>query len=91
VLGVNVSTDALQSLLPDLRIKTGVVIVARTAYGSIVDVGLQQGDVIHAVNATPVIALDDLRSNLAKLKSGDAVVLQIERNGTMDYLPFEME
>lgn len=91
VLGVNVSTDALQSLLPDLRIKTGVVIVARTAYGSIVDVGLQPGDVIHAVNATPVIALDDLRSNLAKLKSGDAVVLQIERNGTMDYLPFEME
>jgi hypothetical protein len=39
----------------------------------------------------PVVALDDLRADLAKLKSGDAVVLQIERSGSMDYLPFEME
>jgi serine protease Do len=91
VLGVNVSANALESLLPDLRIKTGVVVVAKTAYGSLVDVGLQPGDVIHTVNGTPVVALDDLRADLAKFKSGDAVVLQIERSGSMDYLPFEME
>jgi serine protease Do len=91
VLGVNVSANALQSLLPDLRIKTGVVVVARTAYGSLVDVGLQPGDVIHSVNGTPVVAIDDLRADLAKFKNGDAVVLQIERSGAMDYLPFEME
>ncbi len=91
ILGVDVSSKALESLLSDLRVKTGVVVVAKTAYGSIVDVGLQPGDVIHSVNGTPVIALEDLRSDLAKFKSGDAIVLQIERNGTMDYLPFELE
>ncbi len=91
VLGVDTNATALESLLPDLRIKTGVVVVAKTAFGGLVDVGLQPGDVIHAVNSTPVIAMDDLRTDLAKLKSGDAVVLQIERNGAMDYLPFEME
>lgn len=91
VLGVNVSANALQSLLPDLRIKAGVAVVAKTAYGSLVDVGLQPGDVIHTVNGIPVVALEDLRADLAKFRSGDAVVLQIERNGAMDYLPFEME
>jgi len=91
VLGVNVSANELESLLPDLRIKTGVVVVAKTAYGSLVDVGLQPGDVIHTVNGTPVVALDDLRADLAKFKSGDVVVLQIERSGSLDYLPFEME
>ena len=91
VLGVDANVPALQSLLSDLRVKNGVVVVAKTAFGGLVDVGLQPGDVIHAVNLTPVIALDDLRADLAKLKSGDAVVLQIERGGAMDYLPFEME
>ncbi len=91
VLGVDVNAPALQSLLPDLRVKTGVVVVAKTAFGGLVDVGLQPGDVIHAVNQTPVIAMDDLLADLAKLKAGDAVVLQIERSGAMDYLPFEME
>jgi serine protease Do len=91
ILAVNVNAAALQPLLPDLRIKTGVVVVAKTAYGSIVDVGLQPGDVIHTVNGTTVTALDDLRANIARFKTGDAVVLQIERNGAMDYVPFELE
>jgi serine protease Do len=91
VLALDVSASALEPLLPDLRVKTGVVVVAKTAFGGLVDIGLQPGDVIHAVNSTPVIAMDDLRANLAKLKAGDAVVLQVERSGAMDYVPFEME
>lgn len=91
VLGVDVGGKGLESLVSDLRVKTGVIVVAKTVYGGAVDVGLQSGDVIHAVNTTPVIGITDLRADLAKLKSGDAVVLQIERGGSMDFVPFELE
>ncbi len=91
VLAVNANAEALRSLLPDLRVKSGVVVVAKTVYGGIVDVGLQPGDVIHSVNTVTVQSLDELRTNLNRFKSGDSVVLQIERSGAMDYLPFELE
>jgi len=47
--------------------------------------------VIHGVNGITVISLDALRSAVDKLKSGDPVAMQIEREGKMMYLAFEME
>jgi len=42
------------------------------------------------VNLTPVGTLDDLRAALRALKSGDAVVLGVEREGGLLFLPFEL-
>jgi len=43
------------------------------------------------VNTNHVTGLQELRAALNAIKPGDAVVLQIERAGALDYLMFEME
>jgi S1-C subfamily serine protease len=83
--------DHILEILPDLRVKSGVVVVANTAYSRAVYVRLRPGDVIHAINTKPVLNLDGLRKELAALHAGAAVVLQIERADGMDYVAFEVE
>jgi len=90
ILGVDV-TDKLRGILPPLRIPGGVVVAARTLEGTSTSAGLQPGDVIHAVNQTPVESLDALRQLIQAFKPGDSVVLQVERQGRLTYLPFEID
>jgi S1-C subfamily serine protease len=49
------------------------------------------GDVIRAVNRTPLESVSQLRAIVHNIKSGDPVALQVERDGKMQYLAFEME
>jgi serine protease Do len=90
VLGIDVDSKVIE-LLPDLRFKSGVVVVARTAFRASVIAGLMPGDVIHALNTTAVNNLNDLRNAVRPLKFGDAVVLQVERDGKLEYVDFEFE
>jgi hypothetical protein len=39
----------------------------------------------------PIESLEQLKSAVAQLKSGDAAVLRIERRGQLQYLAFEMD
>ena len=66
------------------------VVVASTVAGAIDarDGGLAAGDVVYAVNRTPVAGLTELRAALDGLKTGDPVVLQLERRGELMYLAF---
>jgi len=84
-------TDQLRSALGTLRIPEGVVVVGRAADLIVSDSGLQTGDIIHALNTKPIDSVATLRSLVGELKSGAAVVLQIERDGGLQYLAFEME
>ena len=90
ILGVAIDSTTAP-LLPGLRIPTGVLVVARAVDAGGVETGLLPGDVIHAVNRTPVGSVADLRGRLRALKSGDAVVLGIERQGALMFLPFEFD
>jgi len=83
--------DRLRQIVPDLRIPSGVVIIGRAADLLGPEVGLNTGDVIHAINGRPVDSVDDLRSALKQLKSGDSVALQVERSGKLEYVSFENE
>ena len=65
-----------------------MAVVARTT--DVTGLGLAPGDVIHAVNASPVIDLDGLRSVLENLDPGDAVVLQVERAGELVFAAFKL-
>jgi serine protease Do len=87
VLAVSV-TPELQGRLGSLRIPSGVAILARTTDISSVD--LSAGDVIHAVNGTPVASVEALRDALAAFKRGESVVLQVERRGGLEFVGFEM-
>jgi serine protease Do len=90
LLGIDIGQQTAE-LLPRLRINSGVAIVAKTAGYRTEDTGLLPGDVIHFVNGNPVANMQDLGNQLKALKAGDPVVLQIEREGELSYLPFEME
>ena len=90
IMGLDVD-DHLRSLLPGVRIDSGVIVIAQAPGFGSVDTGLQPGDVIHSLNRTTVESLEQLRSAVAQLKTGNAVVLQIERRGQFQYLAFEIE
>jgi S1-C subfamily serine protease len=78
-------------MVGDLRIPSGVVVLGRAADLFGPSIGLTTGDVIHAINNRPVDTVENLRSSLSQLKSGDAVALQIERQGQLRFLAFEMD
>ena len=91
ILGVTVDRR-IATMLPLIRISSGVVVVSRVS--GAIDVregGLEVGDVIYSVNRTVVAGLAELRQALDAFKSGDAVVLQIERRGELMYLSFTIE
>jgi serine protease Do len=91
ILGVNLD-QRIAALLPALRGRSGVV-VASTVAGAIDsrDGGLSAGDVVYAINRRPVAGLAELRAVLDELKTGDPVVLQLERRGELMYLAFTFE
>jgi serine protease Do len=90
VLAIDLTPD-LRTRLGSLRISSGVVVVGRAADLILPDTGLQAGDIIHHMNTTPIESVDALRTVVSALKAGDPVVLQIERDGGLLYVSFEME
>lgn len=76
--------------LPDLRIPTGVIVAARTLGEGTGEIPLQTGDVIHALNGTPITSVAGLRDALAKLMPGYAVALLVERYGQLIYVSFSL-
>ena len=89
VLGVAIDSG-VAAVMSGLRIRSGVLVVAQALDAGGTQTGLVAGDVIHTANRTPVRTLEDLRAALRALKSGDAVVLGIEREGGLLFLPFEL-
>lgn len=83
--------ERVRSMISDLRIPSGVVVLGRAADLFGPSIGLTTGDVIHAVNNRPVDSVDNLRSALSQLKSGDSVALQVERQGKLQFVAFEID
>jgi serine protease Do len=81
----------VRSLLPSTRSDSGVVVVAQTGGPNAMDTGLQTGDIIRAIDRTPLQSISQLQAMVRNLKSVDPVVLQVERKGKLQYLAFEME
>jgi S1-C subfamily serine protease len=73
-------------------VRFGIVVVSTVA-GAIDarDGGLAAGDIIFSVNRSPVNGLSDLRTTMDNFKTGDPVVLQLQRNGELMYLAFTVE
>jgi serine protease Do len=90
ILAVNID-EQITPLLPPLRKLSGVVVA-----GIVSEVGNQSGafspgDVIYAVNNTPVRTLDDLKSAMAAIQSRQPVAVQVERFGALQFLVFDIE
>src|SRR5207302_9709650 len=63
--------DMVRSLLFVTRGDSGIVVVAQTSGTSTVDAGLQTGDIIHAINRTPLQSTSQFQDMVRNLKSGD--------------------
>jgi len=88
ILGVDIN-QTIARVLPPLRIVAGVLVVSVTpGVLDSRDGELAAGDVIHVINRQPVAGLNDLRTALLGVKSGQPVVLHIERSGTLMYVSF---
>lgn len=90
ILGIEIDRR-LASMLPELRKQYGIVVAARAAGAEALDVDLHPGDVIYAINNQPTATIAALTTALAQFKGGDPVVLQVERNGQLMYVAFELE
>jgi len=90
VVAVTINAD-LKDLLGDTRLPGGVLVAARTPTSTLLGEGPQPGDIIHALNGTPIQDIAQLRQLLRQIKAGDPIVLQIERSGSLSFLVLESE
>ncbi|MEO8164968.1 MAG: PDZ domain-containing protein, partial [Betaproteobacteria bacterium] len=80
----------LRELVPDERaqLKTEGGLVVQSVTGAAARAGIQAGDVILAVNETPVKSVEQLKS-LVK-KSDKTVALLIQRDANRMYVPIQI-
>jgi serine protease Do len=90
LLGLDLDENVLRLLSP-LRARAGVVVAAATGDGPAWAEDPQPGDVIYAVNGQLIGNVAGLRDAVAKLKTGDPIVLLVERRGGLLYLSAEIE
>lgn len=81
----------IAKLLPDLRAKDGLIVAAKSPDGQGRYVDIEAGDVIHEMNRQPVGSLETFRTVIAGLKTGEPVVLTVERSETFRFIAFEIE
>ena len=90
ILAVTLDEKVTPSL-PETRRLYGVVVAAIPVEFAAMDPGLRAGDVIYSLNTTKVRSLEELRTALMGLKSGDPIVLLTEHDGTLGYVSFTLE
>jgi serine protease Do len=90
IVGLDINKQVLQ-LMPELRRPAGVVVAARKASAPYTGPALQTGDVIYSANRQVVSGVAQLRETLGAMKSGQAVVLLVERSGHLIYVPLELD
>ena len=90
MLGVdlNAGTGAMTAAM---RTTSGVIVVGRTETADVADTGLVAGDAICAINGTTVASVAELRDAAAAIAPHGPVVLQVERNGQIMFLAFELD
>jgi serine protease Do len=79
-------TPALAATLGDLRGGPGVLVIALAGAGLAAQNAIEPGDVVHAIDGSPVDGVDSLRSALEAVPDGTPIVLQIERAGMLCYV-----
>jgi serine protease Do len=77
--------------MPDLRRSYDIIVAAKASQGQTQLIDLQPGDIIHGVNNLPMAVRSTFQETIRNFKPGDAVVLQIERDGRLQYVAFAIE
>jgi serine protease Do len=83
--------DRIRAMIGELRMPNGVLVAAKSADSPVSEQALEAGDVIVALNGTPITALADLRAMIARTPARTAVVLQVQRFGQLMFVALELE
>jgi serine protease Do len=83
--------ERMRTILPGLRSQNGVVVAVLVPDSKDIDTGLRVGDVIYSLNRDHIDSLQNLRKAALALHDRDSVVLQIEREGHLQYLAFDLD
>jgi serine protease Do len=83
--------DFIAAALPGMRSKRGVVVAGVLAGEPATLATLEVGDVVRSINGRLLNSSDELRQVLASFKPGDSVALEVERQGVLQYVAFEVE
>ncbi|MBV8145602.1 MAG: trypsin-like peptidase domain-containing protein [Gammaproteobacteria bacterium] len=81
--------DRLRMPLSGSRKSSGAVVIARSPGLNVYNSDLRPGDIIYEVNHQSAASVKEVRALLQPMKPGQAVALQIERAGQLQYLAFE--
>jgi len=90
ILGIAIDKK-LAAMLPELRKQYGIVVAAGSVSDFTSGSGLTQGDVIFSVNGSPVTSIPALKRKLDEFKSGDEVVMQIQRSERLMFVSVEVQ
>jgi serine protease Do len=83
--------EKTRGLMPGLRSPSGVIVAVLVPDSRDTDTGLRVGDVIYSLNRERTDSFDRLRKAALALHDGDSVVLQIERDGRLQYVAFDLD
>jgi serine protease Do len=91
ILGLTVD-ETISALLPPMRVNGGVLVAAKTAMsGTYYGDEFAAGDVIHAVNGKEIKDIASLKASLESQSSNSALVIQVERSGTLQFVVLETD
>ncbi|MGD0102151.1 MAG: trypsin-like peptidase domain-containing protein [Acidobacteriota bacterium] len=90
ILGVTID-ERIARMIDDLRVNSGVLIAALTESVDAQEIGFAAGDVIHSVNGVEIDSVEAFRKALGSVKPGSTVALQVERDGQLQFVEFEMD
>ena len=91
VVAATVDQQVVTMVGRQLREPSGALVVARTIAAAAIDSDLQPGDIIHTLNLTRVTKLEELLEALSTVHPGDFVVMQIERQGQLQFMTSEVD
>jgi len=89
ILAVEID-KSIASMIQDLRDPYGIIVAARAA-GAAGEIPLTAGDAIRTFNGEPMTTLDRLRAALKALPPNAPIVLQIQRDGKLQFVTFSLE
>jgi serine protease Do len=91
VLFLDLDATIARMMAPPPRKTAGAVVAASSLTSLRSEELFRPGDIIYAVNGTPVSGMEGLRKLVAGLRPGAPVAVQVERDGQLHYVAFEVE
>ncbi len=90
IMGLEIDTK-VKELLPDTRKPRGILVANVLANAGRAAGVLETGDILYSINRKTVPTLEELKAALSEFRTGDIVVLQVERDEKLRYVEVSID